>query len=58
MAAGTPCADINNNGLPDVWESYWGSVFGLGSTLNPNGFNFGDGYTNLEHYIHGVSPAP
>jgi len=58
LAAGTACADSNNNGIPDVWESYWGSVFGLGSTLNPNGFNFGDGYTNLEHYIQGVSPAP
>jgi hypothetical protein len=58
LAAGTACVDSNNNGIPDVWESYWGGVFGLGSTLNPNGFNFGDGYTNLEHYIHGVSPAP
>ena len=58
LAAGTACVDINNNGLPDVWEAYWGGVFGLGSILDPNGFNFGDGYTNLEHYIDGVSPAP
>ena len=58
LAAGTACVDINNNGLPDVWEAYWGGVFGLGSILDPNGFNFGDGYTNLEHYINGVSPAP
>ena len=58
LAPGAACVDSNNNGIPDVWESYWGGVFGLGSTLNPNGFNFGDAYTNLEHYIHGVSPAP
>jgi hypothetical protein len=58
LAAGTPCADSNNNGLPDVWESYWAGVFGLGSTLDPNGFNFGDAYTNLEHYINGMSPSP
>jgi hypothetical protein len=57
IAAGTPCADANNNGLPDGWESYWAGVFGLGTTLDPNGFNFGDGYTNLEHYIHGMNPS-
>jgi hypothetical protein len=58
LEAGTTCADSNNNGLPDIWESYWGGVLGLGSTLNPNGFDFGDGYTNLEHFIDGMSPAP
>jgi hypothetical protein len=57
LASGTVCADNNNNGLPDVWETYWGGVFGLGSTLNPNGLNFGDGYTVLEHFIHGLSPS-
>jgi hypothetical protein len=57
LAAGTPCADSNNNGLPDIWESYWAGIYGLGSTLNPNGLNFGDGYTNLEHYINGMSPV-
>ena len=58
LAAGAACVDSNNNGLPDVWESYWGGVLGLGSTLNPNGFDFGDGYTNLEHYFDGMSPSP
>ena len=58
LAAGTACVDSNNNGLPDVWESYWGGVLGLGSTLNPSGFDFGDGYTNLEHYVDGMSPSP
>jgi hypothetical protein len=58
LAPGTVCSDANNNGLPDVWESYWGGIFGLGSTLNPNGSAFGDGYTILEHFIHGMSPSP
>ncbi len=58
LAAGTPCADSNNNGLPDAWESYWAGKFGIGTTLDPSGLNFGDGYTNLEHYIDGMSPSP
>jgi len=58
LAAGTACGDSNNNGLPDVWESYWAGVFGLGATLDPKAFNFGDGYTNLEHFIDGISPSP
>jgi hypothetical protein len=58
LAAGTPCTDGNNNGLPDAWESYWGGVFGLGVSLDPKAFHFGDGYTNLEHYIHGMNPSP
>jgi len=51
------CSDGNNNGLPDGWESHWGGVFGV-NTLNPNGSNFGDGYTVIEHFIHGMSPSP
>ena len=58
MAAGTPCADTNNNGLPDVWESYWAGQLGLGTVLNPGAFSFGDNYTNLDHYLSGLSPGP
>jgi hypothetical protein len=58
LAAGAPCADGNSNGLPDLWEAYWAGVFGLGSILNPSGSNFGDGYSVLEHFIHGLSPSP
>jgi pectate lyase len=57
LAAGTACLDSNSNGLPDLWEIYWAGVFGLGSILNPNGSSFGDGYTVLEHFIHGMSPS-
>ncbi|TMA30186.1 MAG: hypothetical protein E6J88_06290 [Deltaproteobacteria bacterium] len=58
LAAGTPCADTNNNGLPDVWESYWAGQLGLGTVLNPGAFSFGDNYTNLDHYLSGLSPGP
>jgi hypothetical protein len=58
LLSGTACADTNANGLPDLWEAHWGAVLGLGSTLNPNGLQFGDRYTILEHFIHGISPSP
>jgi hypothetical protein len=55
---GTPCVDVNNNGMPDGWEAYWAAQFGHGNTLDPNGQDFRDGYSNLEHYIQGMSPSP
>lgn len=58
LPAGIPCPDNNSNGLPDGWEAHWAGKFGLGTVLDPNGLNFGDGYTNLEHYIHGMNPSP
>jgi pectate lyase len=58
LAIGTACVDANSNGLPDGWEAHWAGVFRLGSTLNPSGLEFGDGYTVLEHFIHGMSPSP
>ena len=56
LAAGTPCADAGGNGLPDAWESHWARVFG--HRIEPSGVDFADGYTNLEHYIDGMSPSP
>jgi hypothetical protein len=51
IANGTPCADVDHDGMPDVWETARG--------LNPN--NAADrntvatnGYTNLENYLGGV----
>jgi pectate lyase len=58
LAAGTACADANGNGLPDAWEAHWARALGRGRSLDPNGLDFGDGYTNLEHYIDGMSPSP
>ena len=47
--------DSDGDGMPDVWETKYG--------LNPNDPSDavkdcnGDGYTNIEKYIHGIDPA-
>ena len=49
-----PYKDTDMDGMPDEWELRWG--------LNPNdpsdanGDCNGDGYTNIEKYINGISP--
>lgn len=50
---GTPYVDTDNDGMPDEWE--------IANGLNPNdpsdanGDCTGDGYTNIEKYINGIS---
>lgn len=50
---GTPYIDSDNDGMPDEWE--------IANGLNPhdptdaNGDINGDGYTNIEKYINGIS---
>ena len=50
---GTPYVDSDNDGMPDEWE--------IANGLNPhdpsdaNGDITGDGYTNIEKYINGIS---
>lgn len=54
ISAGGPCADADNDGMPDLWEVAVG--------LNPNDASDalldsnGDGYTNLEKYLNGTNP--
>jgi hypothetical protein len=54
-AAGTPCTDGDHDGMPDAWELKYG--------MNPANAadgpidTDGDGYTNLEEYLNGTSPA-
>lgn len=51
---GTPYIDTDKDGMPDAWEKKYG--------LNPNDPSDavkdknGDGYTNIEKYIHGIDP--
>lgn len=51
---GTPYADTDGDGMPDIWEIRYG--------LNPNDPSDanldcnGDGYTNIEKYINGIDP--
>jgi pectate lyase len=52
IASGTPYADTDRDGMPDVWETAHG--------FNPNvadnnGDADGDGYTNLEEFLNGSS---
>jgi hypothetical protein len=59
LAAGTPPADTDHDGMPDNWENLYG--------LNPNdpsdgsGDANGDGYTNIEEFLNelvtGTAPA-
>lgn len=52
---GEPYKDADNDGMPDEWETKHG--------LNPNdptdatADKSGDGYTNIEKFIHGLDPS-
>jgi hypothetical protein len=52
---GEPYADADQDGMPDAWE--------MKHRLNPNDASdaakdlSGDGYTNIEKFIHGIDPA-
>jgi hypothetical protein len=52
---GQPYKDTDSDGMPDDWEAKYG--------LNPNdptdaaGDLNGDGYTNIEKFIHGIDPT-
>jgi pectate lyase len=55
LAAGSPTADSDHDGMPDNWEILHG--------LNPNDASDanldpdGDGYSNLEEYLNGTDPS-
>ncbi len=49
IAAGTPCADSDGDGMPDLWEM---AKFGNLAQTAQGDLN-GNGYTNLEEYLHG-----
>ena len=49
---GTPPPDSDHDGMPDDWEAHWGL-----DPYNPadgNGDLDGDGYTNVEEYLHSL----
>ncbi len=52
LAAGTAAKDSDKDGMPDAWEALYGSDPALADN---NGDLDGDGYTNLEAYLHWAS---
>lgn len=57
LAAGTPPADTDNDGMPDAWEI----SLGLNPAVRNNNGDFdADGYTDLEEYLNELAawPAP
>jgi hypothetical protein len=53
LAPGTPCADRDQDGMPDVWEQPHG--FDPTDPTDGPADGDGDGYTNVEEYLHGKS---
>jgi len=51
IAAGTPCADTDKDGMPDEWETK--QSFNTNDASDNAEDADGDGYTNLEEYLNG-----
>lgn len=56
MSGGTPCADADLDGMPDVWETAHG--LNPNNAADRNGDLDADGFTNLEEYLNGNSAVP
>ena len=42
----------DGSGIPDWWEK----DFFPGQIVNPNGYSFNDGLTNIQNYLDGINP--
>jgi len=51
-----PPLDSDNDGMPDDWERAHG--FDPHDPRDGNGYRFGNGYTNLENYLNGLTGDP
>ena len=54
LAAGTPCADTDGDGMPDGWEELHG--FDKNDASDNAADADGDVYTNIEEYLNGTDP--
>ena len=54
LAPGTPCADRDNDGMPDAYEQRYG--FSPTDPSDAAKDSDGDGYTNVEEYLNGTAP--
>ncbi|MBI4137219.1 hypothetical protein HY469_04110, partial [Candidatus Roizmanbacteria bacterium] len=54
IASVPACGDQDADGMPDTWET----AYGLNASINDSALDQnGDGYTNIEDYIFGISAA-
>jgi hypothetical protein len=52
LAAGMPPSDSDHDGMPDDWEKQKG--LDLNDPADANNDVDGDGYTNIEQYLHSL----
>ena len=52
LAAGSPSADSDHDGMPDDWERQ--SKLNPGDPADATEDRDGDGYTNIEEYLHSL----
>jgi pectate lyase len=53
---GTPCADSDHDGMPDIWEiAHFGDT-SRGSATDSSSDLDSDGYSDLEEYLNGTDP--
>jgi len=57
IAAGTPCADTDKDGMPDEWETTHFATLSRGSSSDSSSDFDGDGYTDLEEFLNGSDPT-
>jgi len=53
LAGGTPPDDLDHDGMPDAWEKQEG--LDLNDPTDSTDDRDGDGYTNIEEYLHSLS---
>ena len=56
IAPGTPYIDTDHDAMPDAWETAHG--FNPNDVSDGNGDADGDGYTNVEEFLNGITSGP
>lgn len=57
ISGGTPCADTDNDGIFDQWETtHFTSLTDVGNLSDTSQDTDGDGYTDFEEFINGSDP--
>jgi hypothetical protein len=54
IAPATPCVDTDHDGMPDNWEKQYG--FDPNDPADSVQDMNGNGYTNIEEYLNGITP--